>query len=887
MPGAACRGAVPEGFRPDDTAIDDIVSAAAIEPDARRPQAREAAKILADCRDLAIHRLVLSFASMLDRVGDMLMERANRSVVREETANYLAARGTLSSERAVVMAEFERRLREHVDTRMSGEAATKADFSKVDATKLTLIDTAAMDESVLTGNIKRSVENFCHDELATLNRGMGHLLGRPDLETEANPFAPAVIVDAFAAALHGVDAAERVKFTILRELNQSSLGDLNGIYADLNRYLVSLRVVPAISRSATARSSGAANRGKRRKPGGAEAERSAPSPEIDVMSLFRQLHGGPALPAPAPQWPAMGPAAAPMAGPVPASAPGDEDFNPFWALGSGPPTDMRHFPGSSGRRAPVDGGGGGAGSGSGGASPPTAPGGAPPTRFPGMPPGAMPPFPEVDPTAGRYRVPHGPLPTTRSGYVPGAPIMATPTLGEGLTRLQAGETVFDLGDGTHVRITGIPQGKHNVLRDLQDSPLGQRVNQLESMTIELVAMLFDFIFETRDLPDGIKALLARLQIPVLKAAMLDGAFFAKKRHPARILVNALAQAGLGWSAAMGHDDPLYRKIHDIVHAILDGFNDNLTIFEDLRADLERFLEEEEKAADANIQASAEEIDEHDRRELAPVVAAAQTERRIETYPVPNFLAAFLRQRWTATLEQVYLAAGDESEAWDQAVATIEDLVWSVQPKRTREDRKHLVALLPSLLKRLTAGLDGVTWPREERDRFMENLVEAHAAAVKPQAVSSELPTEAVAEQAKADAEQAKAAGDEAAAVKAEALAAAMARAEPAPAPPESGAAAVDDQFLEIAQSLERGMWIELESDGGQLAFARLAWVSPLRGTYLFTNRQGQKAMSMTIDELANLFRNDHARLVEAEPLLDQAFSSMMQEFGNRAAARAS
>ena len=52
--------------------------------------------------------------------------------------------------------------------------------------------------------------------------------------------------------------------------------------------------------------------------------------------------------------------------------------------------------------------------------------------------------------------------------------------------------------------------------------------------------------------------------------------------------------------------------------------------------------------------------------------------------------------FTSALERLYLAAGDESEAWDQAVATIEDLVWSVQPKRTREDRKHLVALLPSL-----------------------------------------------------------------------------------------------------------------------------------------------------------------------------------------------
>ena len=854
------------------------MSVTATEPDARRPEAREAAKILADCRDLAIHRLVLSFSSMLDRVGDMLMERANHALVHEESVLYLSARRALNSERGEIMAEFERRLQEHVGKRMSGEAAAKADFSKVDATKLTLIDTSAMDESVLTGNIRRSVENFCHDELVTLNRGMGYLLGRPDLETDGNPLAPAVIVEAFAAALRGVKTEERIKFTILRELNQSSLGDLNGIYADLNQHLVNLRVVPPSSRPpAPGRASTAASRGKPGKHGGAEAGKIAPSPEIDLMSLFRQMHGGPVtMP---PYMPGM--AAGPVVAGVPASTLGAAEMNPFWALGAGPPTDMGAFPGGSGRRPPAGRAGDGTGSGIGLRRP-----GAPEPRYVGMPTGQAPAFPAIDANAAPYYVPQGPLPATPSGYIPGSPIIATRELGEGLSRLQAGETGFDLGDGTFVRFTGIPQGKHNVLRDLQESALGQRVNQLESMTIELVAMLFDFIFETRDLPDGIKALLARLQIPVLKAAMLDGAFFAKKRHPARLLVNALAQAGLGWSAAMGHDDPLYRKIHDIVHGILDGFDDNLTIFEDLRTDLERFLDEEEKAADANIQATAEEIHERDRRELAPVVAKLETERRVETYPVPNFVAAFLRQRWTATLEQIYVTAGGESEAWDQAVATIEDLVWSVQPKRTREDRKHLVALLPSLLKRLTAEPHGVPWPREERDRFMENLVEAHAAAVKPQPVSSELPTEAVAEQAKADAEQAKAAGDDAAAVKAEALAAAMARAKPAPVPQEPATAAADDHFLEIAQGLERGAWIEFEGDGGQLAFARLAWVSPLRGTYLFTNRQGQKALSMTTEELANLFRNDHARLVEAEPLLDQAFTSVLQDLGDRAAARA-
>jgi hypothetical protein len=210
---------------------------------------------------------------------------------------------------------------------------------------------------------------------------------------------------------------------------------------------------------------------------------------------------------------------------------------------------------------------------------------------------------------------------------------------------------------------------------------------------------------------------------------------------------------------------------------------------------------------------------------------------------------------------------------------LEDLVWSVQPKRTRDDRKHLVALLPSLLKRLSAALYNMPAMAEERGRFMSNLVEAHAASVKPNIGTAALATAAVAEQAKAEAEEAKAAGDEAKAAKAEELAAAMTLAEPAPVDEEPEV--IEDQFLEIAQSVERGNWIEFEADDGQLAFAKLAWISPLRGTYLFTNRQGLKALSMNAEELARRFRTDRARLVEAEPLIDRAFGSVIASFDEK------
>jgi len=756
---------------------------------------------------------LLTFNASLERVGEMLMDRASRTDVREEQVVSLEARDTLQQGRSGLMAEFERRLRTQIDDRIAGKVVAKTDFSKLDGDKLTLIDTHAMDESVVIGNITRVIENLCHDELQLLNRGIGHLLGQPELETPANPFAPAAIIAAFADALQTVKAEHRVKYTILKELNQASLAEINSIYSDLNKHLQNLHVMPAGARRVAPIRRGGSHARDHAAAAGTEGDDASSSAEIDVMALFQRRFGGPPVPT--------------QVSPGAAMPPGMSAAQALRMMADGSQE-----------------------------------------------------FPAVSLESGARYIPRGPLAPTPSGYVPGAPIMATPMLGEGLARLQAGESDFDLGAGTYVQFSGIPEGRHNVLRDLQESSLGKKANQLESMTIELVAMLFDFIFETKDLPDGIKALLARLQIPVLKAAMLDGAFFAKKNHPSRLLVNALADAGRGWSPAMGTDDPLYNHIDALVHRILDGFTDNLAIFDEAREKLEKFLAEEEKVAEANIQSTADEINQTDRREMATAVAKAEVERRIQMYPVPNFLATFLRQQWTPTLEEVYLRHGEESDTWEQSIAMLEDLVWSVQPKRTKDDRKHLVALLPSLLKRLSGALLDIAAASEERERFMSNLVEAHAASVKPNITAAALATAAVVEQARAEAEQAHAAGDEEKAAKAEQLAAAMTQAEPAPV--EEEPEIVDDQFLEIAQSLERGTWIEFEADDGQLAFAKLAWISPLRGTYLFTNRQGLKALSMNAEELAIRFRTDRARLVEAEPLIDRAFGSVIASFAEQA-----
>jgi hypothetical protein len=69
--------------------------------------------------------------------------------------------------------------------------------------------------------------------------------------------------------------------------------------------------------------------------------------------------------------------------------------------------------------------------------------------------------------------------------------------------------------------------------------------------INLIAMVFECILEDRNVPDSLKALIARLQIPMLKVAVLDKSFFSRTSHPARRLLNEIAEAAMGWGDCDG------------------------------------------------------------------------------------------------------------------------------------------------------------------------------------------------------------------------------------------------------------------------------------------------------------------------------------------------
>ncbi len=125
----------------------------------------------------------------------------------------------------------------------------------------------------------------------------------------------------------------------------------------------------------------------------------------------------------------------------------------------------------------------------------------------------------------------------------------------------------------------------NVLRSLQQSPVMKAASPLDAVLVDAVAMLFDVVFDEASIPDRLKAQIARLQIPVLKAAMLDRNFFSQSNHPVRRMLDAIATLAVHLPENEAGNARL-EAISQVVSRVLESFEKDISVFDTAAAELE-------------------------------------------------------------------------------------------------------------------------------------------------------------------------------------------------------------------------------------------------------------------------------------------------------------
>ena len=495
----------------------------------------------------------------------------------------------------------------------------------------------------------------------------------------------------------------------------------------------------------------------------------------------------------------------------------------------------------------------------------------------------------------------GPAGPAGASFAYGGGEAAVPAPGgffDSLNRLQRGDNGMMAALGNALDAQAVMAGTGNFLHHLKATPFAAGLPHFDSITIDIVAMLFDYIFEDPKIPDPMKALIGRLQIPVLKVAMLDKRFFSSRAHPTRRLLDTIAAASIGRGQDMSQSDPLYRETDRIVQRIVLQFESDVAIFVELLAELETFLANEEQRDERTVEKSARIIHDRERLEIARVIAEDEIRQRVEVAPTITTVREFLLDSWVHVLTSAHAAEGEDGLSWKNAIRAMDELLWSVKPKLSAEERKHLVTLLPGLLKRLHAGMAAISLDEETQKSFFSQLVTCHTRAVKaglggetvpvPESNPSltwTLPDQpATAEKDSATLLDAVTeANDEAALVRTNLTDGNMEIEHVTLAggvvPP-----AKDDgeyNWTELTASLKRGDWVDFLQEDGTFLRYKLSWVSPLKKVYLFTNISSQKAVSISPEAMEVQLRDGTATLLQDAPLMDRAVENMLETLQQR------
>nr|WP_315250024.1 DUF1631 family protein [uncultured Duganella sp.] len=682
---------------------------------------------------------------------------------------------------------------------------------------LALVSLEEMDSKVALGGVSKPFEGLYADALQTLNVRLAFLLDRDILRMSQNPFRPAVFLEALQQAWTQFDPEEESAGLLQPWIKPGMFIELAPMLDALSLALQTKGVLP-----------GAVNGHQRRKADGTAAAK-AQTRQAELAQQLRQFFASSEVAGSAARQIVDG-----IAGGMLGAA-GGADLSipdlPASALAAGSSWRPGATQGVHGQAA-------------------AAPGGMAGAPAPGEP--------GFSPSGGW---PQGPAQAFASGAISNddaqrlAQSDAKQPLLSYLAELQKAVPYASIGSLAAVAggaASVPPVGNVFYLPSLKQSMPQGSLSRADESTIDLLSVVFDTVFRDPSISAETRELIRFLQIPVLKAALVDKNFFFQEAHPARRLLELLSR--MGWEQREGPEDPLFQAMRRSVDRIGRDYESELSVFSEAVNELEAQIQAEEKAAiAAPIAAALKQEKMAESNQLAKNAVAL----RIGTGEVIAVVEAFLEQRWVSVLTIAYSIENEKPGAVNNATQTMDDLIWSVRPKLGADERRQLIARLPGMLSALNKWLDVIKWQDADRLQFFAELAECHASIVRaPIEMSPERQVEIAMQVARQAAER-------------RLELQARAAAEPVPETEEGDEAAAE------VDSLARGMWLAFDEQDGNARKVKLAWISPRRTLYIFSTAARQEAFSMSGDELTRRISDGSAHVLRAEGVVALALSQAL------------
>jgi hypothetical protein len=265
---------------------------------------------------------------------------------------------------------------------------------------------------------------------------------------------------------------------------------------------------------------------------------------------------------------------------------------------------------------------------------------------------------------------------------------------------------------------------------------GQKINpwtvgQINDDVFDMTGLLFSFIMEDAHLPDDIRYHISRLQIPYLKLALQDKSIFSNKTHPARQLLNDLAESISLWDPThTGGLDLLLRETIAVIDGILNNYMMEPQIFSHYQNSFSDFLSGDAHIDDEMQQRQKDTASKTVKADNARLYIESTLDSICDNKRIPPIVNQILEAYWSKVLFLEYLKGGSDSDDYSVFIETTEILVNSVQAKKTADARKDMAKQLPNLIRRLKAGFATISVAAFETIDIFRDLQECHMLVLK-------------------------------------------------------------------------------------------------------------------------------------------------------------
>ena len=381
----------------------------------------------------------------------------------------------------------------------------------------------------------------------------------------------------------------------------------------------------------------------------------------------------------------------------------------------------------------------------------------------------------------------------------------------------------------------------------------------DQSVVQVLDGLFSHIQKQPELlGNGFGQQLRRLEMPILRIALRDGAFFDQQEHPARQLLNQITDVAVGYKDESDiQSDTLGRAVKDVIDQLNQQETVDNSALTELLLGFIALVEKERRRVLMMEQRIVDEVAASEKVNLAHRHVKTLLNNRMKGRRLPKALVAFAQEAWCRVLFMAHLKFGRDSNQWKTAVKTFDHLLYfcikdgmplaKARPVvETARQRLQDIAYDPHKLNRLIAGMEEyLNW---RHGRSVQDGAGSDKSAAKTADSSQEL----------VDVEQLS-----------------------ADLPGESGSDTeenpnIDDDYLNMADSLGRGAWVDYIDQQSDTHRCKVAGIISPPGKYIFVNRQGAKVAEISRYEIAKRIKDKQLVVLDSGQVFDRALQHVIQ-----------